>query len=80
MKKLPRTYFTTPNGIKIDMRCGFGSLYPLKQIRTDVAKVFQDKELLNVSLTDELRNKGSLEVTLNYDEFKEILRSIKDDR
>lgn len=90
MKKMPRTYFIAPNGIKIDMRRGFGSLHAQDQIRTEFAKAFQvpkdflvpDKELvdvtikeprLNVELTDELRNKGSVEVTFKYDEFKEIL-------
>lgn len=90
MKKLPRTYFIAPNGMKIDMRGGLGSLYALEQIRTEYAKAFQvpkdflfpDKELvsvtikeprLSVALTDELRNKGSVEVTFKYEEFKEIL-------
>ena len=90
MKKMPRTYFIAPNGIKIDMRGGFGSLYAQDQIRTEFAKAFQvpkdflfpDKELvsitigeprINVALTDELRNKGSVEVTFKYEEFKEIL-------
>lgn len=87
MKKMPRTYFIAPNGIKIDMRCGLGSLYALNQIRTDFAKVLQvpkdflfpNKELVSVTvkepsadmaLTNELRNKGSIEVTFNYVKFK----------
>lgn len=90
MKKLPRTYFIMPNGIKIDTKCNFGSLYAMDQIRTEFAKAFQvpkdflfpDKKLvdvtikeprINVALTDELRNKGSVEVTSKYDEFNEIL-------
>ena len=44
--------------------------------------LFPNKELVSVTvkepradvaLTDELRNKGSVEVTFNYGEFKEIL-------
>ena len=79
-----------PNGMKIDTRCDFGSLYAMDQIRTEFAKAFQvpkdflfpNKELVSVTvkepradvaLTDELRSKGSVEVTFNYGEFKEIL-------
>lgn len=60
MKKLPRIYFISPNGIKIDMRCGFSSDYVLNQIRTDFAKAFQvpkdflfpDKELVDVTVKE----------------------------
>ena len=64
MKKLPRIYFISPNRIKIDMRCGFGSDYVLNQIRTDFAKefkvpkdfLFYDKELVNVTIKDSCLN------------------------
>lgn len=57
---MPRTYFIAPNGIKIDMSGGFGSLYALKQIRTDFAIAFQvpkdflfpDKELVSVTVKE----------------------------
>ena len=60
MKKLPRTYFIAPNGMKIDMRCGFGSLYALDQIRTDFANAFQvpkdflfpNKKLVSVTVKE----------------------------
>ena len=58
MKKLPRIYFISPNGIKIDMRFGFSSDYVLNQIKTDFEKAFQvpkyflfpDKELVDVTV------------------------------
>ena len=64
MKKLPRTYFIMPNGIKIDMRCDFGSLYAMDKMRTEFAKAFQvpkdflfpDKELVNVTVKDSCLN------------------------
>ena len=64
IKKLPRTYFIMPNGIKIDMRCGFSSDYVLNQIRTVFAKefkvpkdfLFPDKELVNVTVKDSYLN------------------------
>lgn len=64
MKKLPRIYFISPNGIKIDMRCGFSSNYVLNQIRTVFAKefkvpkdfLFPDKELVNVTVKDSCLN------------------------
>ncbi len=60
MKKMPRTYFIMPNGIKIDTRCDFGSLYVMDQIRTEFAKAFQvpkdflfpDKELVDVTIKE----------------------------
>ena len=60
MNKLPRIYFIAPNGIKIDMRCGFCSDYVLNQIRTDFAKefkvpkdfLFPAKELVNVTVKE----------------------------
>ena len=53
-----------PNGIKIDMRCGFSSDYVLNQIRTVFAKefkvpkdfLFPDKELVNVTVKDSYLN------------------------
>lgn len=89
MKKLPRIYFISPNGIKIDMRCDFGSLYAMDKMRTEFAKAFQvpkdflfpDKELvdvtvkeprINVTLTEELRRKGSFTVTFNFVDFKDV--------
>ena len=60
MKRLPRTYFIMPNGIKIDTRCDFGFLYTVNQIRTEFAKEFQvpkdflfpDKELVDVTVKE----------------------------
>ena len=64
MKKLPRIYFISQNGIKIDMRYGFGSDYVLNKIRTVFAKefkvpkdfLFPDKELVNVTVKDSCLN------------------------
>jgi hypothetical protein len=60
MKKLPRTYFIMPNGIKIDTRCDFGFLYTVNQIRTEFAKAFQvpkdflfpDEKLVDVTVKE----------------------------
>lgn len=57
---MPRNYFIAPNGIKIDMSGGFGSLYALKQLRNDSAIAFQvpknilfpDKELVSVTIKE----------------------------
>lgn len=87
-KRLPKTYYVAPNGIKIELK-GFGpaSFYAQEQVRTEFAKAFQvpkdmlfpDKKLVDitvhepradVALTDELKNKGSINVTFRYDEFK----------
>ena len=69
MKKLPRTYFIMPNGIKIDTRCAFSLFYLNKELVSVTVK----EPRADMALTDELRSKGSIEVTFNYDEFKEIL-------
>ena len=74
MKKLTRIYFISPNGIKIDMRCGFSSDYVLNQIRTVFAKefkdpkdfLFPDKELVNVTVKD-----SCLNTVLTYELKKE---------
>lgn len=60
MKKLPRIYFISPNGTKIDMRCGFSSDYVLNQIRTVFAKefkvpkdfLFPDKKLVDITVKE----------------------------
>ena len=67
MRKLPRTYFIAPNGIKIDIR-GFSFSFKGK------VDVTIKEPRVNEALTDELRSKGSVEVTFNYDEFKENCR------
>lgn len=83
-KRLPKVYYTAPNGIKIELK-GFGpaSFYAQEQVRTEFAKAFQvpkdmlfpDKKLVDVTirepcmdvvLTDELRAKGSVEITFKY--------------
>jgi hypothetical protein len=87
-KKLPKIYYTAPNGIKIKMNAlNAASIYAREQVRTEFAKAFQvpkdmlfpNKKLMdvtiheprmNVALTDELRNKGSIEVTFKHDDFK----------
>ena len=87
-KRLPKVYYTAPNGIKIELK-GFGpaSFYAKEQIRTEFAEAFQvskdmlfpDEKLvdvtiheprMNVALTDELNTKGSVSVTVKYDDFK----------
>lgn len=60
MKKLPITYFIMPNGMKIDTRCDFGSLYAMDQMRTEFAKAFQvpkdflfpDEKLVDVTIKE----------------------------
>ena len=69
MKKLPRTYFIMPNGIKIDTRCAFSLFYLNKELVSVIVK----EPRADVALTDELINKGSITVTFNYGEFKELL-------
>lgn len=83
-KRLPKVYYTAPNGIKIELK-GFGpaSFYVQEQVRTEFVKAFQvpkdmlfpDKKLvdvtiheprMNVALTDELKAKGSVEITFKY--------------
>ena len=41
-KRLPKVYYTAPNGIKIELK-GFGppSFYAQEQVRTEFAKAFQ---------------------------------------
>jgi hypothetical protein len=60
VKGLPEVYYIAPNGMKIKFK-GFDMLKI-----TDV-KVHEGK-CLDVALTDELRNKGSVEVTFKYGE------------
>lgn len=58
-KRLPKVYYTAPNGIKIELK-GFGpaSFYAKEQIRTEFAKAFQvpkdmlfpDKKLVGVTI------------------------------
>lgn len=85
-KRLPKTYYVAPNGIKIELKdFGPATFYTQEQIRTEFAQAFQvpkdmlfpDKKLvgvtihesrMNVALTDELRSKGSIEVTFKYNE------------
>ena len=66
---MKQIYVVAPNGIKIDARCAFSLLY----LKEGLVNVTVKEPRLNVELTDELRNKGSVEVTFKYDEFKEIL-------
>ena len=64
MKKMPRTYFIAPNGIKIEIK---GFSFSNKKLVDVTVK----EPCIYVALTDELRSKGSVEVTFNYGEFKE---------
>lgn len=67
---MKQIYVIAPNGIKIDARCAFSLLY-----LNGLVNVTVKEPRINVALTDELRNKGSVEVTFKYDEFKEILEN-----
>ena len=58
-----------PNGIKIDTRCAFSLFYLNKELVSVIVK----EPRADVALTDELINKGSITVTFNYGEFKELL-------
>lgn len=59
--RLPEMYYIAPNGAKIKIKTFTGAKLTNIEVhepRTDVA------------LTDELRNKGSINVTFKYDDFK----------
>lgn len=58
-KRLPKVYYTAPNGIKIELKdFGPASFYAQEQIRTEFVKAFQvpkdmlfpDKKLLGVTV------------------------------
>ena len=80
--KRPKIYFIANNGIKIEMNTlNAASIYAREQVRNELVKAFQipkdilfpaqitvQEPRLNVALTDELRSKGSVEVTFKYDE------------
>ena len=68
-KRLPKVYYTAPNGIKIELK-GFGpaSFYAREQIRTEFAIAFQvPKDMLfpteMLALTDKNKLEGSIEVS-----------------
>ena len=60
-KRLPKVYYTAPNGIKIELK-GFGpaSFYAQEQVRTEFAKAFQvpkdmlfpDKKLVGITVRE----------------------------
>jgi hypothetical protein len=66
-KRLPKVYYTAPNGIKIELK-GFGpaSFYAQEQVRTEFAKAFQvpkdmlfpDKKLVDVTIHEPRLNKA----------------------
>jgi hypothetical protein len=73
-KRLPKIYYTAPNGIKIEMNAlNAASFYAKEQIRTEFAKAFQvPKDMLFptevLALTDKNKLEGSIEVTFKCDE------------
>ena len=60
-KRLPDVYFIAPNGAKIKIKTFTGA----KLTNIEVHEPRAD-----VALTDELRNKGSINVTFKYGDFK----------
>ena len=69
-KRLPKIYFTAPNGIKIELK-GFGpaSFYAQEQVRTEFTKAFQvPEDMLSpievLALTDKNKLEGSIEVSI----------------
>lgn len=63
-KRLPKIYYMAPNGIKIDMRRGFGAAYAKECIKTELAKVcqvpknmlFPGQELVGVTICEPCLN------------------------
>lgn len=58
-KRLPKVYYTAPNGIKIEMNAlNAASIYAQEQVKTEFAKAFQvpkdmlfpDKKLVDVTI------------------------------
>jgi hypothetical protein len=78
-KRLPKIYYTAPNGIKIEMNAlNAASFYAKEQIRTEFAKAFQvPKDMLFptevLALTDKNKLEGSIEVTFKCDEVSKCL-------
>ena len=80
--KKQKIYFIAPNGVKIEMNTlNAASIYAREQVRNELLKAFQvPKDMvfpaqvtvceprLNVSLTNELRAKGSVEVKFDFPE------------
>ena len=69
VKKLPKIYYTAPNGIKIEMNVlNAASIYAREQVRTEFATAFQvPKDMLFptevLALTDKNKLEGSIEVS-----------------
>lgn len=59
--RLPEMYYIAPNGAKIKIKSFTGA----KLTNIEVLEPRAD-----VASTDELRNKGSINVTFKYDDFK----------
>lgn len=59
--RLPEMYYIAPNGAKIKIKSFTGAKLTNIEIHEPRA---------DVALTNELRNKGSINVTFKYDDFK----------
>ena len=59
--RLPEMYYIAPNGAKIKIKSFTGAKLTNIEIH---------EPRLDVALTDELRNKGSISVTFKYGDFK----------
>ena len=59
--RLPEMYYITPNGAKIKIKTFTGA---------KLTNIEVHEPRLDVALTNELRNKGSISVTFKYGDFK----------